>query len=131
MHKISRDKAQMLRDEVPSSGDKMLTKMAECGSQGRSWAGPFPLLWEYKDSKRSLHNKCWKLFSVFSLFHESKNPLQISFSYQKQVLIEDILKAKWPNANVQKIGDTYRVLFFPNVLYKIHVTKYGIVVWRQ
>lgn len=46
------------------------------------------------------------LDTIFAFFHKSKNPLQFSFSYWKQVSIEVFLKVKWCNTNFWKARDT-------------------------
>lgn len=46
------------------------------------------------------------LNTIFAFFHKSKNPLQFSFSYWKQVSIEVFLKVKWCNVNFWKARDT-------------------------
>ena len=108
MHKIHWDE-QVLTNTVQSNGGSVLRCWdAECSFPGKSLVLLLSLLGEHAAFIRvaAFIREKNKHFSPF--FHNSKNSLEISLSWQKQVtnLDRSFIKAKWCKANFWKAGDT-------------------------
>lgn len=121
MHRISRDKAQVLIDTVESYRSWMLRCWAwfsgkEFGGATLAVLGPCCLF------NRWLQNKSWSLFLLFTFFHESEKsssdffPLAETSSGSKF-----FTKAEWHKVNFQIAEDTCTLAFNSHACVMRHI----------